>query len=34
MEIWLAKVIFLGAVAFALVVFYRIASDLLKNRMK
>jgi len=30
MDIFLAKAIFLGSVAFALVVFYRIASDLLK----
>jgi len=34
MDIFLAKAIFLGAVAFALIVFYRIASELLNNRMK
>jgi hypothetical protein len=34
MDIFLAKAVFLGAVVFAMVVYYRIALDLLKNRMK
>jgi hypothetical protein len=34
MDIFLAKAVFLGAVVFAMVVFYRIALGLLKNRMK
>jgi hypothetical protein len=34
MDMWLAKAIFLGAVVFALVVFYPIGLNLLKNKMK
>jgi len=34
MDIFLAKAMFLGAVVFAMVIFYRIFMNLLNNRMK
>jgi hypothetical protein len=34
MDIFLAKAMFLGAVVFAMVVFYRIVINFLNNRMK